>query len=255
MRLRIRSMLSSSELVALFWAIAGNTVALLSGIVGIALTVWCVFAPQSPARNALLVAALVALWLSPVLAWRDQYRQWLEADTKVRELSEHRPNLSGQVEQLMSHTLQPSGQFQLVVWMLIKNTGELPSMASQFQLEYTRPDGSVIRDSRNYIVLKEQPYTLSGDGQKYTITNDQMLLELVSHAIPSGEGRIGVIIFRPDISQVDFRKSERTAKISFRDIRDQLHEIPLISEPGKEIQEPLYFPGLGTIVSPKKKEK
>jgi hypothetical protein len=79
--------MSLAEILGLLSAILGNTTALLSGVIGVAFTLWCVLLrPSSPARTPLIVAAIAALLLSPILAWRDEHRKLSEVTNALNSL-------------------------------------------------------------------------------------------------------------------------------------------------------------------------
>lgn len=79
-------MLTSKEVIELFTAIWSNWVSLLSGILGIIFTVISIWwpNPNPPLKRIALILGLLSLFLSPVYAWRDEYRA-RQADKISRE--------------------------------------------------------------------------------------------------------------------------------------------------------------------------
>jgi len=64
-----------SEFVALLAAIVTNSFALLSGLLGTAMTAYGAFTRQSMSGRIFLAFGLIALFLAPIAAWRDEHRE------------------------------------------------------------------------------------------------------------------------------------------------------------------------------------
>jgi len=80
--------MSWQEFRSLLAGITGNLVALMSGVLAIAFTVVGLVWREAPAGEVFLGCALLGALLSPVLVWRDQYRESQRLRSRIAELTE-----------------------------------------------------------------------------------------------------------------------------------------------------------------------
>jgi hypothetical protein len=223
-------------------------------------------AAHNLSRFAILVpVGILGIMWTAFLAWEEEHIKRTDTERALEELRQRRPELSAEWKGMMHHTLQQLGSpdiFQLLVWIEIRNTGELPSVARDYHLEFSQPNGNVIRDGRVGTLQPGEVFwaTNAETGQKFEITPSQLLPQMTVHPIQGGDMCLGVLIFRPDITQREFVEYQDTAKVTFRDIRNQVHEISLrLTKDAQTTQSPPNFVGLGPIVrsdeprAPKKK--
>lgn len=67
-------MFTVSEIGALAEALVSNTVSILSGILGLVFTMISIYWKNPPVKRIFLIFGIGALLLSPIYAWRDEYR-------------------------------------------------------------------------------------------------------------------------------------------------------------------------------------
>ena len=136
-------MLSWAELVALLSAIAGNAAALVAGIFGIILTAVGAFGISTSAKWAFIATGLAAIFVSPVLAWRDEYRQGAQNRADIQELKTQldelaQPKFEVGISQALSIYDTESNQTQVILSLSVINSGA-PSAALGWSAHYTSP--------------------------------------------------------------------------------------------------------------------
>jgi hypothetical protein len=77
-------MFTWQEITDLFAAISGNVVSLSSGVLGVIFTVISVWLPNKQKRYA-FTFGILALLLSPIYAWRDEYRNRREESARSND--------------------------------------------------------------------------------------------------------------------------------------------------------------------------
>jgi len=126
-------MFTFEEIGALLSAIGGNALSLWSGILGVAFTVLSVF-QKDTLKRPMLVFGIIGLFLSPVLAWRDEYRQ---RSTLTRIVEDRRPKLVGEIETYRGY--ENADGIIIFVLVSVSNIGQVSTTAQGFRMTLKLP--------------------------------------------------------------------------------------------------------------------
>jgi hypothetical protein len=124
--------MTPSEIWALLVQIINNTTSFMSGIIGLALTLTAAFWRSASYTRLLLVAGLFSIFLSPIIAWRDTYRDLAKAQSDLARLS--RPDLRASLELIsLGRIEKPLRALVFTIVLRIVNAGA-PSAISDWQV-------------------------------------------------------------------------------------------------------------------------
>lgn len=119
-----------AEVAALLSAIWFNWLALLSAVFGVALTISSAFTKRSSAKRILLCFGLIALFLTPILVWRDEYR-------RATALAQKGPKLNPVIT--TSRGFENKEGVVVFVLLTVSNIGQAPTTATSFRMKIHPP--------------------------------------------------------------------------------------------------------------------
>lgn len=243
--------MSGNEFSALFAAIYANAVSLWAGILGLIATGAGLYWQKTPTGKVFFIAGLIAVLLSPALAFRDEYRKRLAADRRLDELT--KPDFRLSIESTaIGHTTNRPNDSIVTVWCRITNLGA-PSVASDWKLFVIRPRAAEKRFEATHVITSQGPVTFdSVTGESITYSGREELADKTAQEpIPLHGARVGFLVFLvPNIRANDLNIEAPTLIVTTKDVNGREYTAEVRRTPNPRQGLP-YIPGLERPPEPK----
>jgi hypothetical protein len=123
-----------NDLFLSIYAVLSQWVVLMSGGIGLAITIWLRVRGKDISNKVFWAIAAFALLLGCFLAWRDEHNSLKRTEQELaQEKNPNTPRLSGQIEQVKVGKSSDNNETQVLIRLSVRNTGA-PSIAEGFEL-------------------------------------------------------------------------------------------------------------------------
>jgi len=185
---------------------------------------WQTWATFSVAAIFLLVASF--------FAWQDEHVKEQTALSTVAELNKKlaTPDFAGEIDWFGCGP--PGLAYGIVtIWATITNPIGPPSIAISFRLSVKLPDGKTATGDFVHAVDKPVLYGITDKKDPLILTPLQnLVISSSSRAIPTGDGRMGWVMFRVPLPCRDMERAGTNLRLEFNDVQGHNHYFDFTSK-------------------------